>query len=500
MYSIKKITCITGRLKKKIKRLLKKQKYETALVTISACARLLYSVNQTYYDADLENSIQQISQEFFKEKYEFVKKTKSNLKDCILFYDGFGFDNRGLAQIYLEALAKTNYIIYVTNSRSKNSIQNITKIVTQSGELIFLDEKSYLQKMVDLKKIVDVFCPSKMFLYTTPDDVVGIGVFNYYDKKILRYQINLTDHAFWLGVNAFDYCLEFRNYGASISCLYRHIDINKIRVLPFYPKINYNVNFQGFPFSFDKDKQKLIFSGGSLYKTLGGENRYYHIVRYILANFIDTVFWYAGSGDTTELNKLIKEYPNRVFITDERSDFYQIILKCFFYLSTYPIVGGLMFQYAAAAGKVPLTLKYDDCSNDFLINQKELGIEFESLNDLFNEIDYLFNSPDELNLRGECLKKSVISKDIFESNIKKLLNEQRTDFKVVIYDVNVKEFQENYLKRFKFLDFCEIFRSKAFFWSIFKTFPVKTCFSCLYTQFKRMKFRRTVSRNDRRKV
>ena len=180
-----------------------------------------------------------------------------------MFYDGFGFDNRGLAQIYLEALAKTNYIIYVTNSRSKNSIQNITKIVTQSGELIFLDEKSYLQKMVDLKKIVDVFCPSKMFLYTTPDDVVGIGVFNYYDKKILRYQINLTDHAFWLGVNAFDYCLEFRNYGASISCLYRHIDINKIRVLPFYPKINYNVNFQGFPFSFDKDKQKLIFSSGS---------------------------------------------------------------------------------------------------------------------------------------------------------------------------------------------------------------------------------------------
>ena len=136
MYSIKKITCITGRLKKKIKRLLKKQKYETALVTISVCARLLYSVNQTYYDADLENSIQQISQEFFKEKYEFVKKTKSNLKDCILFYDGFGFDNRGLAQIYLEALAKTNYIIYVTNSRSKNSIQNITKIVIQSGELM----------------------------------------------------------------------------------------------------------------------------------------------------------------------------------------------------------------------------------------------------------------------------------------------------------------------------------------------------------------------------
>ena len=42
--------------------------------------------------------------------------------------------------------------------------------------------------------------------------------------------------------------------------------------------------------------------------------------------------------------------------------------KSYFYLSTYPICGGLMFQYAASAGKVPVTLKYDeDLTKGFLL-------------------------------------------------------------------------------------------------------------------------------------
>lgn len=41
-------------------------------------------------------------------------------KNVILFYDGFGMDMRGLAIIYLKALAELGYkIIYVTNARAK---------------------------------------------------------------------------------------------------------------------------------------------------------------------------------------------------------------------------------------------------------------------------------------------------------------------------------------------------------------------------------------------
>ena len=44
-----------------------------------------------------------------------------------------------------------------------------------------------------------------------------------YAGHMKRYQVNLTDHAFWLGTYAFDYCLEFLDFGAIVSREYRHI-------------------------------------------------------------------------------------------------------------------------------------------------------------------------------------------------------------------------------------------------------------------------------------
>lgn len=63
-----------------------------------------------------------------------------------------------------------------------------------------------------------------------------------------RYQINLTDHAFWLGAHAFDYVLEFRDFGANVSRQYHHIAPHKILKQPYYPYIDRTLSFQGFPF------------------------------------------------------------------------------------------------------------------------------------------------------------------------------------------------------------------------------------------------------------
>ena len=82
-----------------------------------------------------------------------------------------------------------------------------------------------------------------------------------------------------------------------------------------YPEIN-ETTFKGYPFV-DGDNRKFIFSGGSLYKTFSENDYYYKIIDYIM-----------------------NKYPNRVYYTHERPDFYEIIKRSYFYLSTYPVCGG----------------------------------------------------------------------------------------------------------------------------------------------------------------
>ena len=111
-------------------------------------------------------------------------------------------------------------------------------------------------------------------------------------------------------------------------------------MIPFYPIIQYEKEFQGFPFEV-KAGQKVIFSGGGLYKTIGGGNKYYQMVDRILEEYEDAIFWYAGIGDDSEMKKIISKYPDRAYLTAERTDLYQVIEHCHFYLSTYPMWGGV---------------------------------------------------------------------------------------------------------------------------------------------------------------
>ena len=78
------------------------------------------------------------------------------------------------------------------------------------------------------------------------------------------------DHAFWLGRNAFDYCLEFRDFGANLSRQYRHIPIQKLLKQPYYPLADPTIPYGGLPFE-RADGDFVIFSGGTLYKTLDRE-------------------------------------------------------------------------------------------------------------------------------------------------------------------------------------------------------------------------------------
>ena len=217
--------------------------------------------------------------------------------------------------------------------------------------------------------------------------------------------------------------------------------------LPYYPAIDEGMKFNGYPEGMDSSK-KIIFSGGALYKTLGDNNKYYTIVEHILSNYQDVIFWYAGSGDDTEIRKILNKFGRRAFHTSERRDLHQVLEKCYLYLSTYPVCGGLMFQYAARAGKIPVTLKNSNISDDFLLGQDELGIEFDTLDELYEEIDRLIQDVTYHDQKERLIKKAVVTPSQFDKSVQYLLDGRDDKLrKINIRHIDTESFRKIYMEQ-----------------------------------------------------
>lgn len=445
------IESLITKLKNAISKEMDNDNYDMALSLISVCATILYQTNIRYTDNDLEQSLADVGKKLV------VNKLQGNSleENTVLFWDGFGVNDRGLALIYIQALCKVKQVVYVTYQDRKNHIPDIQDVLKRYGAkecYIKRNKKSNIDMIRQLSEVIVEVKPKHFFFYSLPDDVVAPPLLYAYKGILKRYQVNLTDHAYWLGAGCCDKCINFRAYGAKVSKEYRNISEDKNVVIPFYPVIHKDREFQGFPFDI-KAGQKVVFSGGALYKTISDDNRYYAMIEHILQEHQDVIFWYAGKGDDTELKKILSKYPERAFHTEERSDLFQLFEQCNIYLSTYPMCGGLMFQYAAMAGIVPVTLKYGNISDEFLINQKDINVEFETEEELYGEIDRLLSDSEYAAKRGELMKKSVISADVFEMEVKKLVEGQDSDaFKPLYEHIDTENFRSLYLTRFSNAD------------------------------------------------
>ena len=470
-------------IKNAIKKEYEAHNYENVLELVYLCSHILYTTNFCYVDEYLERVIEELSPFLVKgaEKYE-----GNNNK--VLFWDGFGLNSRGLAQIYIKALVKYKNVIYVTYERYKNRIPDILQILNEnSGYCRFIREEKYVNQVTQLEEIVKEVQPGHFFFYSKPTDVVAPIIMHGYVGKIRRYQINLTDHAYWLGSRPIDECIEYRNYGANISLKERKIAQKAIRIIPYYPVIDYDREFQGYPFEFNEKSQKLIFSGGALYKTLGGQNQYYKIVDMILEKHNDVIFWYAGNGDRRKIDTLIKKYPNRVFLTGERQDLYQVMQKCRLYLSTFPMSGGLMIQYACIAGKVPVTLQLGAVNDGVLLNQDALGAFFNETEELIKEVDKLLTDKTYAEERGKLMEKSVPLEQQFADEVKKALNREIGEYSVYVTDVESREFCQQFWDRFDEKRIDQLFLNKKNFFTYLKYFKKRISLGLIYTIHEKMK-------------
>lgn len=430
-------------------KLMSKKRYEGALSCIRAYASHAYQYNQFYTNDEIENLIH------LYEKKLVPSQLKSRCCDRkkVLFYDGFGLDTRGLILIYLNALVEMGYeVIYVTVEDALNSQIEVPNVLAQGKSRCYYLQRrdSIVHRINSIIEIFEKERPVNAFFYTTPDDVEAAVVFGHYVGIVTRFQINLTDHTFWIGKNAFDYCVEFRDYGASISFYNRGIPKEKIKRIPFYPWIDKNLPFAGFPFEAgDQEANIIIFSGGTLYKTIDKEMTYYKMVRKVLKNNDKTLFLYAGSRDRRELEWLSKTYPGRVYCIEERKDLYQLMKHVQIYLSTFPVAGGLMAQYAAAAGVPPLTLinHGSEDAKGILMDDENLGIYFENMESLISEVDKLISDKDYYEKKRTKVQQSLISCSDFNVALNDLLLNHRTPYKVSYHNVDTCRFRQTYIER-----------------------------------------------------
>lgn len=444
-----KIENITDKIKKII--LKDKLSYEKELGLIAVLCDINYSYNQKYADHDIENYLIKTKKRILThELYKPNKKT-------VLFYDSFGLDLRGWAASYVRALTKLGYyIVYVTNSRAKGNIPHIIKEMDEDNSTViyFNVNHSYINIAKEIDAIFKKFKPCTAFFYTTPNDVSATLAFSNNDSSV-RVQIDLTDHAFWLGCCAFDYILESREMGASIAKYHRGVATEKIRKLDCTPYINRDRCDK--PLPFDIEKEKYVFTGGALYKTLGDkELLFYRTIDHILSKFEDVKFLYAGAGDKTEMKKIIDKYPGRAFLIAERPDFYRIIENCILYLNSYPMFGGLMMRFAALSNTIPITLKHGNDSDGLLVNQDKLGIEFEDYNDFINEIDLLLTDKQYRSRKEKMVSGSVMDEESFRENLRCLIEEQKTLFEFkYIEKYDTKKFRKEYARRYSYSEICK---------------------------------------------
>lgn len=480
---------LIDKLKEIAKTSIKNNKLNRCLASVAFSAEYLYQYNQYYTDDDLEGYLCQVADKL-KEKNRYAKFNKQECEDIILVYDGFGLDIRGVILMYLNALGMNKYhVIYITNSASIRKIPSIVSMCNKYKiEMKYIDMKDYLKWTNQLARIFENYKPRAAFFYTYPFDVSAVVAFHIYDGIIDRYQIDLTDHAFWLGKSAFDYCLGSREMSATIEHFHRGIPKDRLIKLGVNLLIKEYDDHSGLPF--DPLKTRYIFSGGSLYKTLGDPNKqYYKIVNYILNNHSDIKFLYAGSGDDSEIKKIVKKYPKRAFYISERKDFYYLIKHCVFYLNTYPMFGGMMMKYSALAGKLPITLRHNSDSDGLLLNQANCRIEYDTYEDLIEDVDYLLKDADYLKKREKLLIGSVITEQRFVNNIRTVIEEHKTDYYHKFFELDTSKFRKEYYERFNYNN--EILKvAKIRNISLFSYFPVvfiKGFYNKLIYKIKRSK-------------
>jgi len=430
-FTYKDITKYYAKIKKLAIQSYSKGNYEKTLNRIEFAAKFVYNFNFIYADQELEDLLTNISSKIIRQetKIEFIDNNR------FVFYDAFVLGNRVLTRQYVRALISNNCeFLFVFEDYKPSEGKNILEELNAYNKCeVFLVDQT-LSKTEQIKSIYHKICeyrPQKALLQLLPWSVVATCVFNAL-PTVKRYQINLTDHAFWLGVNCIDYNIEFRQYGATVSVEKRNIPKERLILLRYYPIMDDVEPFKGFP---ELCKNKVvIFSGSAYYKIYGEQKKYFEIVKTVLDDNPSAILLFAGGGDDKPIKQFIRtnNLQERFILLGYRKDINAVFANCDIYLGTYPMGGGLMEKYAAINAKPKLEIS-----------------NYTSLDDFYAEAKKLINNKEYREEAGNLLKKEFLpTVHNFNTNFKTaILNHNTTpNFEFTPIYIDYKNFTDLYLE------------------------------------------------------
>lgn len=468
------IAKVCRRIKKMAFSSFNKYQYDKSLDYIETVARINYNFNFVYTDLELENLLKNISSEVIS-----VKEFKP-IRGRFVFYD-FYCAGKVLDLQYIRALISWGCeFLYIVERNDWNILQNVLPEVLRydKAEVFELDASlSNIQRIqLAYNKIVE-YRPQKAFLQIVPWDVIAVTLFNAL-PQIERYQINLTDHTFGLGVKCIDYSIEFRDLGCIVSQEKRGIPKERLLLQSYYPIIDKG-NFEGFPKQVTSDKT-VIFSGSSYYKIYGKAGMFFKMLKGILDMNSSVIILFAGTGDSKPFEKFIEEnnYSERIILLGFRSDINEILENCDIYLDTYPLGGGLMAQLAAVHTRPILSYAdskqlLNDVESIVCANQDlQVRIACNTLESFLEEASKLIDDKEYRMQKGIELKHCVINPNDFNKKLYTLIMENKNNIDLNHYTIDYEDVADLYLEISNhFLYTFPMFMGSKFKSSILYLFP-----------------------------
>lgn len=336
-----------NKLKCKANEYLIKGRIHKALLYTHLAAYTNHTFFLSFYDKELETVLKAASDKIDKSKsIGFIPKEKR----CVML-DSLSRYRGGLTVQYVKAIAATGWnLLYITEQEMQaphhrelhvflNAFENIKVVEVPKG----LNGLSKLQFIYDI--IVD-YAPYRLYKHLSSSDAYFSSISYALPKEIIKYNIDIADHAFLLGFQSGDYSFEFRSLGCSIASKFREMPTNRLLLLPFFPVVD-DVPFKGLPDSCNG--KKIVLSGGSCYKIIDKDDTFFKLIRELIHQNPDTVIIFPYSGDDTVVRQKISKYglTSNFILLGWRDDISALYRHADVFLNTYPHGGGTMSQYAA---------------------------------------------------------------------------------------------------------------------------------------------------------
>lgn len=441
------INTIYSRTIDKIKSSINKRNYNLALKHIVFAAQWMYDFNLIYSDPHIDKTISDIACLKLN-----VKTIDTHSDDKVVLIDNFGLDNRGLTQQYLRALIADNrQILYILHNPSpiENSeiIRELKEYDKATIKIYKTSKNDYITTAQNIINDIAKFGSKDIFIHIAPWDVTTLLAISAL-KGATVYNINLTDHAFWLGSTLIDYNLEFRGYGERLSIEKRGLKKSQLIKIPYYPIRSKYTPFAGFPHL--PDDAVKIFCGGAEYKMLGKDGIFFKLMDAILDCSKNIHILVAGISKTSTFGNLIQRMRNydRVHLIGIRKDIDEVFAHSDIYLSSYPFMGGLMTQYAAQH-RLPI-LAYAEPGEvntcDMMVNHLDHPVKMRrSLDEFRAYAKKLADDPLFRKKEGEACHNAMITRQQFDQMISQILSDKTTNIYFVPEQPDYNSIEDFYL-------------------------------------------------------